>query len=137
QRVEIIAPCAGVTRWLPWSVASMAGNLLPPSDSGAVQPYVEGGAPVASAPPPLPPMEPEGGMQLGRYISAIKRYRWLILAVVVAGTGIGLLATRFIDPVYTVNSTIYIRAPEGGDGRNIGESKGLIEGQNWVQLLTT
>jgi len=82
-------------------------------------------------------MEPEGGMQLGRYISAIKRYRWLILAVVVAGTGIGLLATRFIDPVYTVNSTIYIRAPEGGDGRNIGESKGLIEGQNWVQLLTT
>ncbi|HLS48064.1 MAG TPA: Wzz/FepE/Etk N-terminal domain-containing protein, partial [Gemmatimonadales bacterium] len=76
-------------------------------------------------------------MQLGRYISAIKRYRWLILAVVVAGTGIGLLATRFIDPVYTVNSTIYIRAPEGGDGRNIGESKGLIEGQNWVQLLTT
>jgi capsular exopolysaccharide synthesis family protein len=82
-------------------------------------------------------MEPEGGMQLGRYIAAIKRYRWLILAVVVVGTGIGLLATRFIDPIYTVNSTIYIRAPEGGDGRQIGESKGLIEGQNWVQLLTT
>ncbi|HEX6643998.1 MAG TPA: polysaccharide biosynthesis tyrosine autokinase [Gemmatimonadales bacterium] len=76
-------------------------------------------------------------MQLGRYLAAIRRYRWLILAVVVVGTGIGLLATRFIDPIYTVNSTIYIRSPEGGDGRQIGESKGLIEGQNWVQLLTT
>ena len=116
----------------------MAGNLLPPSESGAVQPYIEGGAPTPATPPPLPPMEPEGGMQLGRYIAAIKRYRWLILAVVVVGTGIGLLATRFIDPIYTVNSTIYIRAPEGtGDGRQLGESKGLIEGQNWVQLLTT
>ena len=79
----------------------MAGNLLPPSDSGAVQPYIEGGAPTPATPPPLPPMEPEGGMQLGRYIAAIKRYRWLILAVVVVGTGIGLLATRFIDPIYT------------------------------------
>lgn len=115
----------------------MAGNLLPPSDSSAVEPYTGQTAVSVPQAPPLPPMEAEGGVQLGRYIAAIRRYRWLILAVVVVGTGIGLLATRFIDPVYTVNSTIYIRAPEGGGERQLGESKGLIEGQNWVQLLTT
>lgn len=114
----------------------MAGNLLPPNDNepSAVQPYDEGGrsglSPYAAG-GPLGPAEPEG-VHFGRYMAALKRYRWLILLLVLAGTGIGLLATRFIDPVYTVNSTIYIRAPEDGA---FGE--GIFEGQNWVQLLST
>lgn len=116
----------------------MPGNLLPPRDSGDVP------APVA---PPLPaPRQdfdvaafqppPEGGIPWRRYIAALKRYRWLMLLVVMAGTGIGVLATRFLKPEYTVQATIWIEGPPSRSGPMISE--GAVEGyNNWVQLVTT
>jgi capsular exopolysaccharide synthesis family protein len=67
--------------------------------------------------------------------SAIRRFRWLIIAIVLAGTGIGLVATHFIKPVYNVTSTIWIRSAE--NQREPNQGKGIVEGQNWVELLTT
>jgi succinoglycan biosynthesis transport protein ExoP len=113
----------------------MAGNLLPPSESESFLP-VAGGNTGALAQRSSGLMQPEKEtMQLGRYWSAVKRYRWLILLLVLGGTGLGIVITRFIKPLYTVNSTIYIRASEEGGGLN--DQGGVVQGQNWVQLLTT
>lgn len=38
------------------------------------------------------PME-EPGISWGRYIAALKRYKWLILLVILAGSGIGFGVT--------------------------------------------
>ncbi|MDQ2930476.1 MAG: Wzz/FepE/Etk N-terminal domain-containing protein, partial [Gemmatimonadota bacterium] len=42
----------------------------------------------------------EPGISWSRYFSALKRYKWLILLVVVAGTGIGFGVTQFMTPAY-------------------------------------
>src|SRR5581483_6992527 len=115
----------------------MPGNFLPPRDAADVP------APVA---PPLPapgqefdvaPFQPppEGGIPWRRYVAALKRYRWLMLLVVMAGTGIGVVATRFLKPEYTVQATIWIEGPPSRSGPMISE--GVVQGYNWVQLVTT
>ena len=114
----------------------MAGNLLPPAPHEGLTPY-QGGLPAAPD-PSAAFAEPGGGsgMSFGRILSAIRRFRWLILAVVAAGTGLGLVATHFIRPIYDVTSTIWIRAMEDQQARQ-AQNKGVVQGQNWVQLLTT
>ncbi|HET9603731.1 MAG TPA: polysaccharide biosynthesis tyrosine autokinase [Gemmatimonadales bacterium] len=114
----------------------MAGNMLPPGSSeGLVH------QPPAAPPAPYDPAgtlaEPTSGsgLSVGRMFSAIRRFRWLIIAIVLAGTGIGLVATHFIKPVYNVTSTIWIRSAE--NQREPNQGKGIVEGQNWVELLTT
>ncbi|HEU4762862.1 MAG TPA: polysaccharide biosynthesis tyrosine autokinase [Gemmatimonadales bacterium] len=114
----------------------MAGNMLPPGSSeGLVH------QPPAAPPAPYDPVgaladpAPGGGLSIGRMFSAIRRFRWLIIAIVLAGTGIGLVATHFIKPVYNVTSTIWIRSAE--NQREPNQGKGIVEGQNWVELLTT
>ena len=63
--------------------------------------------------------ETDGGdspINWGRYISAIKRYKWLILLVTVLGTAIGVIATRFMKPIYTVKATVWINLPDKDNG---------------------
>ena len=114
----------------------MAGNMLPPrSNEALVHPQP------AAPPTPYDPAgalgepAPGGGLSVGRIFSAIRRFRWLIIIIVLAGTGIGLVATHFIKPVYNVTSTIWIRSAE--NQREPNQGKGIVEGQNWVELLTT
>jgi capsular exopolysaccharide synthesis family protein len=113
----------------------MAGNMLPPGSNEGLTPYR--GTPPAAYDPVTALADPSsgGGISIGRIFSAIRRFRWLILAVVAAGTGIGLVATHFIKPIYTVTSTIWIRSAESAQLPN--QSKGIVEGQNWVELLAT
>jgi capsular exopolysaccharide synthesis family protein len=110
--------------------------MLPPGSSeGLVH------QPPVTSPAPYDPAgalgEPAAGagFSVGRMFSAIRRFRWLIIAIVLAGTGIGLVATHFIQPVYNVTSTIWIRSAE--NQREPNQGKGIVEGQNWVELLTT
>jgi uncharacterized protein involved in exopolysaccharide biosynthesis len=42
----------------------------------------------------------EAGISWTRYFSALKRYKWLILFVALAGTGIGYGVTQFMTPAY-------------------------------------
>ena len=50
----------------------------------------------------------EPGISWGRYVAALKRYKWLILLVVLAGTGIGFGVTQFMTPAYQTTGTIWI-----------------------------
>jgi capsular exopolysaccharide synthesis family protein len=114
----------------------MAGNLLPPSSNEGLTQYQ--GAPPAPYDPASALTEPGsgGGLSVSRIMSAVRRFRWLILAVVVAGTGLGLIATHFIKPIYNVTSTIWIRSADN-KGQEANQNKGIVQGQNWVELLTT
>jgi len=117
----------------------MAGNLLPPGDQSA--PLVHESQTLTPAPAPdydLTPFQPPaegGGIPWRRYLSALRRYKWLMLLVIVLGTGGSVLATRFMKPEYTVQATIWIESPQphGGPVR----ADAVVEGANWVELLTT
>src|SRR4051794_33721728 len=59
-----------------------------------------------------------GSFPWARLIAAVLRYKWLILAIVIAGAGAGYVVSRSVSPSYETYSTIWI-AP-AGDGRNSG-----------------
>ncbi len=111
----------------------MSGNLLPPGPGGALTPS-QPSLPAAFDPAGLGEPDSGGGFSFGRLFGAMRRYRWLMLGIVLLGTLGGFFATRFIDPVYTVTSTIYIR---NADAQRSAENDALVKGQNWVELLTT
>ena len=67
-------PDPGVNDRKPWSLARMAGNLLPPSPSEGLVPVPAGGG--ALSPHVASLLHPEKEkVQLGRYWAAVKRYR--------------------------------------------------------------
>jgi len=70
----------------------------------------------------------EPGISWSRYFSALKRYKWLILLVVLAGTGIGFGVTQFMTPAYQTQGTVWIS--EDGKGSSIAQ--GPIQGQPLV-----
>jgi polysaccharide biosynthesis transport protein len=85
---------------------------------------------------PTPDMsEEEGGLNARRILAAVLRYKWLILVVVVLGTGAGVFLAQRVQPEYAAQATIWIE----GEGRErdagpirTGE---LLESQAWVELL--
>lgn len=98
-------------------------------------------APPAYAPPPAwapaPPAEAvEEGLPWGRYFAAVGRFKWLIAAIVVAGTAAGAVATRFIDPVYAVSAKVWVASetPERADRGPIRAAE-LLTSASWTELL--
>ncbi|HKV76469.1 MAG TPA: polysaccharide biosynthesis tyrosine autokinase [Gemmatimonadales bacterium] len=82
---------------------------------------------------PAAPDPEAGGVPWARYLMAVRRYRWLIIALTIVGTGLGVLSTRLVHPVYTANATIFIeRAP---DANGPIRPDGLLETNAWVDLL--
>ena len=81
--------------------------------------------------PPLP----EPGIPWGRYISALRRYKWLMLGIIVVGTAAGVAATRFLTPEYKTTATIYIEPPPDNAGPI--RAAELLRSVGWLELLTT
>jgi hypothetical protein len=85
--------------------------------------------------------EPEegGGPSLSRYLAAIRRFKWLIVALAAVGLGAGVAASRFIDPEYEVQATILLEQGTGvQEGRgNSGPIQGaeFLRGSGWQDLL--
>ena len=89
----------------------MAGDLVPASDNFTARtPGADDTALTVAEhfPAPVPPADEGEGIHWGRYIAALRRYRWLILAITTLGTGLAVFATRFIEPQYTTSATIWI-----------------------------
>jgi capsular polysaccharide biosynthesis protein len=74
------------------------------------------------------PLE-DPGISWSRYFSALKRYKWLILFVALAGTGIGFGVTQFMTPAYQTQGTIWISANVTQQGM---PSQGPIQGDPLV-----
>ncbi len=117
----------------------MAGNLVPSKAAEALQ-AGSGALPAVPDEVGLSFREPpaEGGVQWGRYLAALRRFRWLILLVALAGTGLSVLATRFLKPEYTATATIWIDTRDAQEG-NSGPIRApeLLHNYAWQELLTT
>ena len=91
--------------------------------------------PAWSAAPP--PGETSGGLPWARYFSALKRHKWLMLAIIVAGTAVGIAATRLLNPVYDVQATIWISTPEAPQREVRGpiRAEELVNPTAWIELF--
>jgi len=81
--------------------------------------------------PPLP----EPGIPWGRYVAALRRYKWLMLGIIVVGTAAGVGATKFLTPEYRTTATIYIEPPPDNAGPI--RAAELLRSVGWLELLTT
>jgi capsular exopolysaccharide synthesis family protein len=73
---------------------------------------------------------------LERPLAAIRRYKYLMIAIVLLATVSGFAATRLVKPKYEVRATIWI-ASETPLGNNTGpiRSHELLAADAWVELL--
>lgn len=79
---------------------------------------------------------PAAQSPLQRPVAAIRRYKWLMLAVVALATGAGVAATRLVTAQYEVHAQIMI-APESPMESRTGpiRSPGLLVADDWISLL--
>src|SRR5215831_19600158 len=105
-------------------------NELVPADFGpigetAVQPWQEPRSLGSSI----------GRSPLERPVAAIRRYKWLMLGVVVVTTALGAAATKFVVPQYEVQAKIMLTTDSPGDRTGPIRSPGLLPPDDWSQLL--
>lgn len=75
----------------------------------------------------------EPTVNLGRYLSALKRYRWVMLAIVLTGTTLAVIGSRFVDLEYTAQSTLWIQ--QGGGKAGPIEQPNVLDMQGYSDLL--
>lgn len=90
---------------------------------------------VAPLPVTLEP-EPQERPEWWAYLSAVRRHAWLVLGVVLAVTGLGVLGALLLPPSYVTQATVWVRVPVK-EVRNEGP---IWQGQlpissGWIQLL--
>src|SRR6476659_2992755 len=112
----------------------MSGSLVPSTPS-PVELSSNGDAVAGQnwGPPSPPPAPGPVAVNIGRYISALKRYKWLIAAIVLVGTIGGVIATRFIPPTYQVDTTIVVG--ESPDPKGPVRPQVVLNEQAWKELL--
>lgn len=71
----------------------------------------------------------------GRYWSAVKRYKWLVLGIAILGTGIGVLLASLQKPEYEVNASVWVSMdqPSRNGGPIVAEDP--MDASTWVNLL--
>ena len=111
----------------------MAGNIVP-SDYGQLPSADPATAVALPDERGLGALDPEAGgsgQSLGRYMAAVKRYKWIVAGLTIVGTAIGIVATKFIHPVYAAQATVYIQPTsdnrDGGKGQRKGVRKPSLE----------
>lgn len=107
----------------------MANELIPagqPLDDTQLQAWAE--------PQPPGPVVPKSPLE--RPVAAIRRYKWLMVAVVVLAIVGGVTATRFLTPQFEVRAGIMIALDNPMDARTGPiRSGGLLIQDDWTQLL--
>lgn len=68
-----------------------------------------------------------------RYFAALRRYRWLILGVIVLGTAGGMFISQRLSPTFVVQATILVEGRP--DPQGPVRPEGLLERQGWLELL--
>jgi capsular exopolysaccharide synthesis family protein len=81
--------------------------------------------------------EDEPSLDLKRYLGALARYKWMILAATIVAGGVGLLVGRWIKPEYETQATIWIQQSPDQKGPEIGpiQQQQLLRAYSWVELL--
>ncbi len=115
----------------------MAGHLVSSQPNGLPQEQHVDITPFLGRDAAIVPPEPrEEGVNWGRYVSALRRYRWRMLAIVLTGTGLGVVASRFIPPEFRATTTVWVESQDAGRGGPLRTNE-LLDATGWVQLLQT
>ena len=101
--------------------------LAQPALAGDVGPYRA--APDAES--SGPPLE----AQVRRVVAALNRYKWLIGVLALIGVAGGAVASRYVDPDYQVQSTLFI--PNNPSTRGPIREEQVFDAQGWIGLLRT
>jgi capsular exopolysaccharide synthesis family protein len=103
----------------------------------ALVPFEEGGGWVGSSGPTGPQGGGGGGgIEVGRIINALLRFKWLIALGFVLGVGAAYGAYRLVEPEYRVEGAIWVNVedPRSADAGPIAQA-GLLEATAWLDLL--
>ena len=112
----------------------MSGSLVPSSPTAIdLAPEGNSNAVQSWGPPAAPPAPPGGSLNVGRYIAAIKRYKWMIAVIVLLGTIGAVAATRVIKPSYAVDTTVVVS--ESPDPKGPIQAGVMLKEQAWRELL--
>lgn len=76
----------------------------------------------------------EAGIPWSRYFAAMRRYKWMILLIVILGTVAGVGVTRFMAPEYQTQGTIWIN-DNGAPNRGPVRGDELLAANAWADLL--
>ena len=100
------------------------------------------GHPPAAFPPSVfaPPPSGEDGndsTQIARLVSALLRFKWLVVAIAILGGCAGFVLSRFVHPAFYVESTIWIsqETPQAQAAGPTRQGDALLEGSSWPELL--
>ena len=126
--------------YLYLSALYMKNSIVPASPFRDAAPALPGTTDIAPLDLTPRPIEEEegggGGAKLRRYWAAIKRFRWLIIVLAAAGTIAGVIATRYIDPVYEARGALWIAdVGMNGGGGGAYRPPELLPNGSWVQLI--
>jgi tyrosine-protein kinase Etk/Wzc len=116
---------------LPTSFSN--GHPLPEPHRGsaAPAPYANGGL---SGPSHEGPAGGGGGLGVTRYLMALVRFKWMIVAITILGTGIGIGVSRYLRPVYETTAQIWMERAVSGPNAPIRSGQ-LLPQLGWIELI--
>ena len=76
---------------------------------------------------------------MGRYVAALLRFKWLVLAATLVGLGAGAVLARRTKPVYEAQATIWVESQteRGATEQGPIQQAQLLGATGWVDLLTS
>jgi uncharacterized protein involved in exopolysaccharide biosynthesis len=80
--------------------------------------------------------EADQSLDWRRYLGAVLRFKWLVLAITVVGTAGGVAATRFLPATYQAQATIWVPTGAGQGGGPI-EQPQVFSSLGWIELIKT
>jgi capsular exopolysaccharide synthesis family protein len=88
--------------------------------------------------PALP--ETQSGPDWRRIGSALLRFKWIVVLMVLLGLGAGFAATRMLRPVYKAQANVWVDVPDrrgdaAADARGPIRQGALLDADAWVELL--